>query len=1115
MNPHLQHILDIIRKSASLDAEDKRLVEKAIIDTEKEMEILSFKLDRTEKVKRTTAILLEETIDELEQKRKVVENHNRDLTIEASLERVRVVAMTMNQPEALIEVCKILLAELQALGFSHIRNTQIAIANDEKGSYMNYESYPNDKNFVGEVAYSSHPFIAELAANMRANKDAFFHESISGEALADWRRYIKRFSNQPTPKLDAAQALHYYYYSIGAGGLGFCTYEPLGDQDMQVLRRFRNVFDLAYRRYTDIELAVAQAREANIEASLERVRATAMAMHKPEDMLSICRVIFQQLDLLGVKNIRNTQTVILNDSKQCYTNYEYFNLYDKEIIIDVAYSAHPIIRHFIDQITEGEDAFFFSAIEGDALTDWRHYLTTGQEKIDPRLEAATSLYYYFYSIGPGALGVSAYDTPMTEDNVMVLKRFRNVFELAYRRYTDIEQAFAQAREAQIEAALERVRSKAMAMQKSDDLANAVAVVFEELDKLNSGMLRCGIAILDPEKPRGDIWITVKSEEGNKIHVSGDEPLDIHPLLKGAHEAWLKQEDFSYILEGEDLFTYYQSLDPTNLQLPIVATFHPDEKDQRHYYFNTVFQHGSLFAFMKTAITDEIKLVMKRFAGVFDLTYKRFLDLQKAEAQAREAQIEASLERVRAHAMAMHNSADLSATVNILFKELKTLGITPMRCGVGEMLEGTHTSELVFTTADHQGELYELPGKLLHEGHPVIENIYKYWKRQEEYHPVLQGTDIMEYYKVIKSQMILPEYPAYTRHFGNYFYFKEGFFFAWAEKEFTEEAMNIFRKFTSVLSLTYKRYKDLKQAEAQAEQARLDLIQIQTEKKRAEDALIELNATQAQLIQAEKMASLGELTAGIAHEIQNPLNFVNNFSEVNAELIDELNAELAIGNTQLAIEIGQNLKENEEKITFHGKRADAIVKGMLQHSRASSGVKEPTDINALADEYLRLAYHGLRAKDKTFNATMKTEYDQNIGLINIVPQDIGRVVLNLVMNAFYAVSAAPLPPGSSAPLPPQGGKGIPTVTITTRKLLPPSGGKGGEGVEIRITDNGPGIPAHLLDKIFQPFFTTKPTGQGTGLGLSLSYDIVKAHGGDLLVETEDGIGTTFIIRLPFA
>jgi signal transduction histidine kinase len=271
--------------------------------------------------------------------------------------------------------------------------------------------------------------------------------------------------------------------------------------------------------------------------------------------------------------------------------------------------------------------------------------------------------------------------------------------------------------------------------------------------------------------------------------------------------------------------------------------------------------------------------------------------------------------------------------------------------------------------------------------------------------------------------------------------------------------------------------------------------LQEQKQKVENTLEQLRSTQTQLIQSEKMASLGELTAGIAHEIQNPLNFVNNFSEVNDELLKELKAEADKGNFEEVKAIAKDIEFNSEKINHHGKRADAIVKGMLQHSRSSNGVKEATNINALADEYLRLSYHGLRAKDKSFNATMKTDFDESIDSINIIPQDIGRVVLNLINNAFYAVDEKKK----------QSQNGYePTVTVTTAK----QNGK----VEIKVKDNGNGIPQKVLDKIFQPFFTTKPTGQGTGLGLSLSYDIVKAHGGELKVETKEGEGTVFIILL---
>jgi two-component system NtrC family sensor kinase len=267
----------------------------------------------------------------------------------------------------------------------------------------------------------------------------------------------------------------------------------------------------------------------------------------------------------------------------------------------------------------------------------------------------------------------------------------------------------------------------------------------------------------------------------------------------------------------------------------------------------------------------------------------------------------------------------------------------------------------------------------------------------------------------------------------------------------------------------------------------------------EQAYDNLKATQTQLIQSEKMASLGELTAGIAHEIQNPLNFVNNFSEVNDELLKELKAEAEKGNLEEVKAIAKDIEFNSEKINHHGKRADAIVKGMLQHSRSSNGVKEPTDINALCDEYLRLAYHGLRAKDKSFNATMKTDFDNSIGSINVIPQDIGRVVLNLINNSFYAVDEKKK----------QAGAGYePTVSVSTKRIS--------DKILMAVKDNGNGIPQKVLDKIFQPFFTTKPTGQGTGLGLSLAYDIVtKGHSGELKVETKEGEGTTFMILLPSA
>ncbi len=263
------------------------------------------------------------------------------------------------------------------------------------------------------------------------------------------------------------------------------------------------------------------------------------------------------------------------------------------------------------------------------------------------------------------------------------------------------------------------------------------------------------------------------------------------------------------------------------------------------------------------------------------------------------------------------------------------------------------------------------------------------------------------------------------------------------------------------------------------------------------ALADLKSAQAQLIQAEKMASLGELTAGIAHEIQNPLNFVNNFSELSGELIREMEEELEKGNKQEAKNIAEDIQSNLEKINFHGRRADAIVKGMLLHSRTSRGDKEATDINALAEEFLRLSYHGMRARNHSFNADMYTSFDASIGKIQVNRQEIGRVLLNLFNNAFYAVGEKKTKMKDNYE---------PIVTVNTRLS--------GNSIIIEVKDNGMGIPEKVKDKIFQPFFTTKPTGEGTGLGLSLSYDIItKGHNGLITVDSAEENGATFIIQLP--
>src|SRR6187200_452775 len=494
-------------------------------------------------------------------------------------------------------------------------------------------------------------------------------------------------------------------------------------------------------------------------------------------------------------------------------------------------------------------------------------------------------------------------------------------------------------------------------------------------------------------------------------------------------------------------------------------------------------------------------ILKRAAKVFEQAYIRFLDLQKAEAQARESQIEAALERVRSRTMGMQKSDELKDVIQVVYEQFVHLNINIEHTGF--VMDYKTRDDYDIWIADNLG----VPS---HVTIPYFDSVYynRFNEAKEKGESFFAtNLDFEEKNKFYKKLIeYIPGLPQETKEFlfsvpglavstvllDNVCLYIENF----AGTPYTDEENATLMRFGKVFQQTYTRFNDLKLAEALAVQAKEDLVKLQTEKKRAEDALSELQVTQKQLIQSEKMASLGELTAGIAHEIQNPLNFVNNFSDVNKELLIEMKEEIEKGNLEEVKVIANDIISNEEKINHHGKRADAIVKGMLQHSRSSSGVKELTDINELADEFLRLAYHGLRAKDKSFNATMKTDFDEAVGKVNVIPQDIGRVFLNLITNAFYVVAEKKKQLANGYE---------PTVTVTTKKES--------NKVVVSVKDNGNGIPQKVLDKIFQPFFTTKPTGQGTGLGLSLSYDIVKAHSGELKVETREGEGAEFIIRLP--
>jgi len=668
---------------------------------------------------------------------------------------------------------------------------------------------------------------------------------------------------------------------------------------------------------------------------------------------------------------------------------------------------------------------------------------------------------------------------MDKDELQQLREKNANLELALR--DTINELQEKKRALQIETALEKVSARTIAMRSSSELAETSAVLFHELKELGINAIRTGVGIFDEANDAIEIWGTTVSDSQEVIKILDYVSLQIHPVFENTSQARKQKKPFALtVLNGAEVKQYYQTMSMFHT-MPLHAQHHEIE-----FFYSFFFSQGTLNVTTSQPLTDEENKVIILFAKVFGLIYIRFLELLKAEEQAMEAFRQSALDRIRAEIASMRTANDLNRIIPLIWKELVNLGVPFSRCGIFIINETEHLVHAYMSTPEG-ASLAVL--HLSFTSTATIQKVVENWRQQKVYTEQWNRQQFQDWVESLFEQGQIKEIQEYQLEESSeeglslqFIPFSQGMLYVGGSQPVDGFQIDLVTSLADSFSVAYARYEDFKQLE--------------DAKNRIEVTLSELKATQSQLIQSEKMASLGELTAGIAHEIQNPLNFVNNFSEVNTELIDELKKELAVGNRQLAEEIADDVKANSEKINHHGKRADAIVKGMLQHSRSSSGVKEPTDINALCDEYRRLSYHGLRAKDKNFNATIKTDFDESIGNINIVPQDIGRVILNLITNAFYVVNE-------------KSKHGIagyePSVEVHTKKE--------GNKVLVSVKDNGNGIPQKILDKIFQPFFTTKPTGQGTGLGLSLSYDIVKAHGGEIKVESKEVEGSEFIIELP--
>ena len=760
-----------------------------------------------------------------------LENKNRELEIEAALERVRAVAMGMNRHEDLLQICESSFFELKKLGFESLRNVVIHIPNDEQNYFMDYDFSDFTGGQIGKVAYGMHPIVDEYLEKIRSSEDAFFEVVIDEDMLEDWNEFRRKSGQMYDQRLETANAVYYYVFSIGIGDIGISTFKAISDSQIKTLKKFRNVFSLTYKRYSDITLAETQAREAKIEAALEKVRSSTLAMKQPEDMVEVCRIISDQLQLFSIKDIRHIQTVIIDDLKGTYLNYEYFTQYKTTNILEVEIKLHPVIEEFARKITKSKDTFFTKSFEGEALKNWIRYRKETKQNEDTILEKAQSVHYYFYSIGPGALGVSTY-APLNEEDIAVFKRFHKVFALAYRRFTDIEQTIARAREAQIEAALERIRARSIAMHKSEELADLSLELVKQVQALGVSTWFCAFNIYDND-PRGSLeW----GSNGEGTFPKYRTPRE--GIFLRYYEAGQKGETLLIHEIGENEcpahYAYLCTLPGVGEQLLKMKDagipFPTSQIDHVAY-----FKYGYII-YITYEPVPESHDIFKRFAKIFEQTYARFLDLQKAEALAREAEIQLALERVRARTMAMQKSNELAQTAANLFKQMESLAIKPYRCNI-VIVDAGHKKIKIWSTTNN-GNVIPLGSDIPFNENSVFKKMLEGWKKQKAHHTIkLVGQDRVNWTKFIRQYVPLDEYKPENLNKSklmkeaavfNNFYFRQGFFVIHTKEEISDEDFDIIQRFANVFEQTYTRFRDLENAEYQNK-----IIQAENERKTKE------------------------------------------------------------------------------------------------------------------------------------------------------------------------------------------------------------------------------------------------------------------------------------------
>jgi signal transduction histidine kinase len=1046
------------------------------------------------------------------------ESQAREAQIENALEKVRSRSLAMQSPDELIEVAELLREEMGALGVEELETSSIYIHDDESEKTQCWFTIKDTDKPGNNI---SDQMTIDLQDTWVGREMSDFYRStqkhtsipMQGEQRIEWIRYCEDKSDLFSTGAfygDTIPDRTYHLYKFSNGYIGAASPGEISDESWDLLKRATSVFSFAFTRFLDLKKAKEQTREAQIELSLERIRAQVTGMQESSDLLDIVVAMRSEFVNLGHEAHYFWHMRWLPDTyKKAMTSGD-----GTKIAM-----VMTLPRHIHGDITEvaawekTKDPIHVLAMDVDVAVDYiDKMISLGDfERVDPQAPSLDDirhiggLTFVMARTTHGEIGFSLPGVvpEPPKDAVDTLTRFAGVFDLAYRRFEDLKKAEAQSRENRIELALERTRNQSMLMQHSDEIKGISDVFHQQLLELNIPTEFSYVWLPDESKNNHQFWASwAERKKGDLIFKSKQVTYALdktEPYTAACYKAWEDQENvhLEFIPSGNipDFFNTWAEL------LEGAENLSAKNFTEGIFYAEAYMRYGCFGINVRRELSTEEKQVLKRFSIEFERAYTRFLDLQKAEARARESQVELSLERIRGKVTAMQESSDLFDIVVEMRKEFISLGneadyFWHMRW-LPEVYEMSMTSE----DGNRLGMVIQVP-KFVHD---QIDALAK-WEKTDSPIIVLpldakQGWNYLENMNTYGHyEKADPNAPTQQdiEHIGGLTFIiartthgEIGYSLPGMVPNPPKEALDTLMRFAGVFDLAYKRFEDLKTAEK-------DLIEIKRARQKAEDALIELKATQTQLVQQEKLASLGQLTAGIAHEIKNPLNFVNNFSEVSVELIDEAFDELKelkdSDAKEEVIAILNDVRDNLTKVHEHGTRADGIVKSMLQHSRGGSGKMEPTNLNALIKEYVNLAFHGMRANKNSINVKLEFDLDENLGQVNLIGEDFSRVVLNLCNNAFDAMREKS------------------KTEEDYNAVLSVSLRREGDAVNLSISDNGPGIPDDIKDKVFQPFFTTKKGTDGTGLGLSITNDIVKAHGGEMDIVSSPGTGTTFSIHL---